>query len=387
MIGDSVAAKAHATPPDCHEVRQWLTTVLPGGTSLTERALVEAHLRRCARCRPDESRLRDGATRRGAGSHHGLLGYFGTAMTLTRIAVVSGATRSVRLRALPSRALRPPLRTVKRLERAGRTGINHSTERIARLRPVPASALSRLARDGRRALWFMSLGFASCARASTGAIAAVRSGVTCFAARMTRYRPRLIVWLRMGIGIAGVVVFTLTAPALQQWMSRPEEPTSATPPPLARVESEPIESVVESPPIAAPVEPPRGAPAAAPPVRPRPSLAGAAPAPPARVSVGDTVDAPVAAPEAEAPASSVVGRLSARSRAVAESDLTALLVGVNGVEIGRQRHPTFVAVRVVVAHSRYDDFTRGLTRIGAWQLEAARSPLPDTVHMTIRVTD
>jgi hypothetical protein len=105
------------------------------------------------------------------------------------------------------------------------------------------------------------------------------------------------------------------------------------------------------------------------------------------VSVGDTVDAPVAAPEAEAPASSVVGRLSARSRAVAESDLTALLVGVNGVEIGRQRHPTFVAVRVVVAHSRYDDFTRGLTRIGAWQLEAARSPLPDTVHMTIRVTD
>jgi hypothetical protein len=393
MIRDSVVVKAHATPPDCHEVRQWFTPVLSGGTSLTERALVEAHLRCCAPCREDESRLRDGATARGAGSRHRLLGHFGKVMTLMRIAVAGGATLSVRLHALPSRALRPPLNAVKRLERAGRTGINHSTERLARLRPVPASALLHLAWAGRRVLRSISLGFTSCAHATVGAM-------SCFAARMTRVRPRLVVGLRMGIGTAGLVVmFTLTAPALQ-WMSRPQEPARARTPPLARVEPAPIESSLESPPVAPPVEPPRATQAPAPPVRPRrsPSGAGAAAQQPPRLSGEATFAGPVAAPEHEAPASTaapehdapastVVGRLSAQNRVAAEQDLTALLAGVNGTEVGRQRHPAFVAVRVVVAHSRYDDFTRGLTRIGAWQLEAARSPLPDTVHMTIRVTD
>ena len=47
----------------------------------------------------------------------------------------------------------------------------------------------------------------------------------------------------------------------------------------------------------------------------------------------------------------------------------------------------FTAVEVVVPQSRYNDFADGLARIGSWRLEAARFPLPDAVHMTIRVTE
>ena len=45
----------------------------------------------------------------------------------------------------------------------------------------------------------------------------------------------------------------------------------------------------------------------------------------------------------------------------------------------------FTAVEVVVPQSRYNEFADGLARIGSWRLEAARFPLPDAVHMTIRV--
>lgn len=83
----------------------------------------------------------------------------------------------------------------------------------------------------------------------------------------------------------------------------------------------------------------------------------------------------------------VVGRLSARDWTAAERDFTALLARVGGTELGRQRRAAFAAVDVVVPRSRYDDFARGLTRIGSWQLEAARSPLPDVIHMTIRVSE
>jgi hypothetical protein len=88
-----------------------------------------------------------------------------------------------------------------------------------------------------------------------------------------------------------------------------------------------------------------------------------------------------------APATDVVGRLAAKDRTAAERDFTALLAGVGGTEVGRHHRVTFTAVEVVVPQSRYNEFARGLARIGSWQLEAARSPLPDVVHMTIRVSE
>jgi hypothetical protein len=86
-----------------------------------------------------------------------------------------------------------------------------------------------------------------------------------------------------------------------------------------------------------------------------------------------------------ASATHVVGRLAARDRTAAERDFTVLLEGVGGTELGRHHRVTFTAVAVVVPQSRYDEFARGLARLGSWQLEAARSPLPDAVHMTIRM--
>jgi hypothetical protein len=63
-----------------------------------------------------------------------------------------------------------------------------------------------------------------------------------------------------------------------------------------------------------------------------------------------------------------------------------LLADVGGMEIGRTHRVRFTAVEVVVPQSRYNEFTDGLGGIGSWRLEAARFPLPDAVHMTIRVS-
>jgi len=63
-----------------------------------------------------------------------------------------------------------------------------------------------------------------------------------------------------------------------------------------------------------------------------------------------------------------------------------LLADVGGTELGRTYRVGFTAVEVAVPQFRYNEFTDGLGRIGSWRLEAARFPLPDAVHMTIRVS-
>lgn len=55
-----------------------------------------------------------------------------------------------------------------------------------------------------------------------------------------------------------------------------------------------------------------------------------------------------------------------------------------GVSLGPAHRPAGPAR---VPQSRYNEFVDGLACIGSWQLEAARFPLPDAVHMTIRVNE
>jgi hypothetical protein len=86
-------------------------------------------------------------------------------------------------------------------------------------------------------------------------------------------------------------------------------------------------------------------------------------------------------------ATHVVGRLSAKNPRAAQRDFIALLANVGGTELGRSQRVSFTAVEVLVPQSRYNEFADGLARIGSWRLEAARFPLPDAVHMTIRVTE
>jgi hypothetical protein len=88
------------------------------------------------------------------------------------------------------------------------------------------------------------------------------------------------------------------------------------------------------------------------------------------------------------PASHVIGRLSTKDRSAAERDFTALLADVGGTELGRRDRVRFTAVEVVVPQSRYSEFAHGLARLGSWETEATRFlPLPDAVHMTIRVSE
>ena len=78
----------------------------------------------------------------------------------------------------------------------------------------------------------------------------------------------------------------------------------------------------------------------------------------------------------------VVVQISVRDRAVAERDINMLLVRLGGTNLGQAEGAAIVAV---VPQSSYGEFTRGLAQIGAWNLEASRSSLPDPVHVAVRL--
>jgi hypothetical protein len=78
----------------------------------------------------------------------------------------------------------------------------------------------------------------------------------------------------------------------------------------------------------------------------------------------------------------VAVQLSVRNRKDAERDLTMLLTRVGGTKFGHGQSTTLMAS---VPRSSYAEFTRGLTQIGSWQLEAGRSSLPDPVHVAVKL--
>jgi hypothetical protein len=152
---------------------------------------------------------------------------------------------------------------------------------------------------------------------------------------------------------------------------------------------------------AAPAEPESGVALAALSVgRPEPAVART-PAPPAAPSApvqkAEPARAPLPAPRRVETASPepvprrlpplahVAGQLSVKNRGVAERDLGALLARTGGSLVGTDRDGAVMFVDAVVPQSGYQEFTRGLARIGAWRVEAERSPLPEDVHLTIRV--
>ena len=83
----------------------------------------------------------------------------------------------------------------------------------------------------------------------------------------------------------------------------------------------------------------------------------------------------------------VVGRLKVKNRNEAERDLAALLSRAGGTSVSQQRGPSVTVVDASVPHASYGKFAQGLVRIGAWQLEAERSPLPDLVQVSVRLAD
>lgn len=105
-------------------------------------------------------------------------------------------------------------------------------------------------------------------------------------------------------------------------------------------------------------------------------------------------DSPVGTRPASAPSVSdarpsldVVGKLRVKSRSGAERDLAALLAKAGGTTVSRQRGEKITVIEAVVPNPSYGKFAEGLTRIGSWQVEAGRSPLPDPVRVTLRLAE
>ena len=330
---------------------------------------------------------------------------FGNAMEVTRIGVTRPAALLVPLRAFPTAALTlTPRASAAMIQAVGR-GIGQSLDLIARLHAVLAAALALAARPVGGVIRAIGRGIGHSAdliarlravlgaaltltpRASAAVIQAIGRGIT----RSVAWIARLAIPLKTSVRAAGVVLVLAFVLSTLQWTPGPRPHVRSTAAPGPRVEPTQIVSFLPLPPVAPSVEPNRVVPAApqidGPRQSPSRTSVSAKPRVPARAAARETPALPAPVPERVAPVTHVVGRLAAKDRTAAERDFTALLAGVGGSELGRQHRGAFTAVEVVVPQSRYNDFARGLTRLGSWQLEAARSPLPDAVHMTIRVSE
>lgn len=78
----------------------------------------------------------------------------------------------------------------------------------------------------------------------------------------------------------------------------------------------------------------------------------------------------------------VVVQLAAQDRKGAERDLSSLVGRVGGAKVTRGRDST---LRATVPRSRYREFTRGLDRIGSWEVERRSVSLPDPVRVAVRL--
>jgi hypothetical protein len=395
---------------NCEDARDGLSALVRGPIGLTEWALLEAHLTQCAQCRQAETHLRQLA----AANHpvtlsRAVLASLRNAMELARVGATCSTARVVRRRALVAAAARELTpRAAAGVMRAAGLAVGHSGDLMARIRASLASAHALVAEVAhRRAIRFgpsvqtvgamLALAFTVCALQGT-------DGPQQLARPAAPPRP--------GLGTTAQVESARLEPGRL-------EPTQLEPAPAEPVQAEPVQAEpVQAEPVQA--EPVQAEPAQAEPAQLAPSL----PAPPVEkktvsggpprtderrhapseappraaalsppdVSASEPVRGVASSPptllsEPPVSATHVVGRLSAKNPRAAQRDFIALLADVGGTELGRSHRVRFTAVEVVVPQSRYNEFAEGLARIGSWRLEAARFPLPDAVHMTIRVTE
>ena len=408
-----------ATAMNCEDARRALSALIGGPIGLTDWALLEAHLKQCARCRQAEAHLRQlAAASRPVTPSHAVLSSLRKAMELARIGATCSTALVVRRRALLTAAARERApRAIAGAMRAVGLVVGYFADLMARIRVSLASAQALAARTIARAWQSFGLGItrsvAEVAHLRASLAIRLRSSVVAMANALegvrlgiTRSVKRTIRLVPSGQTVGVVLVLAFTLCALQgtdgpQQLARPPAPP---PPGLEPTRLEPVQ--VES----ARLEPTRLAPSLPAPSVEKKTVSGGPPwtderrhapseAPPRAASFSSpdvSASGPVreVAPSpstllSEPPVSAahVVGRLSAKNPRAAQRDFIALLADVGGTELGRNQRVKFTAVEVVVPQSRYNEFADGLARIGSWRLEAARFPLPDTVHMTIRVAE
>jgi hypothetical protein len=440
MIRVRVAVEEpQATVMNCEDARDGLSALVRGHIGLTEWALLEAHVKQCAECRQAEAHLRElAAASRPVTRPRAVLASLRKAMELARIGVSASTAVVVRRRPLLTVAARDlaPCAGAGMMRAIG-CAVGHSADLMARIRVSLASAHAFAERTIASALQAFGLGvtrsvaeiahlrasLAISLRSSVATVAnaleAVRLSITRSVKRTIRFRPSV-----QAVGV--VLALAVTLSALQrtdgpEQLAEPAAPPRPGPGPT-RLEPAQVESVQLEPTRLEPaqVESARLEPTRLEPEQLAPSLSApsveektvsaapprtderqqspsgapprAAPLSPPDVSTSELVRGVASSPptllsEPSVSATHVVGRLSAKNPRTAQRDFIALLADVGGTELGRSHRVRFTAVEVVVPQSRYNEFADGLARIGSWRLEAARFPLPDAIHMTIRVNE
>jgi hypothetical protein len=400
---------------NCEDARAGLPAFVRGRIGLTEWALLEAHVEQCAACQQAEAYLRQqAAAARPVTGPRAVPASLRKAMELARIGVPGSTALDAGRRALLTAAARDLTpRATAGLRRAIGLAIGYSADVIARIRVslatthalaarTFASASQALGRGITRSRGSLAIPLRSSV-AVANALEVVGLGITRSVKRTIRSRP--------SVQAAGVVLTLAFAVYALQRTDGPQQLASppASPGPLPTVESArpepaPLELTPAGPAldVPAPLGPSRPAPSGeektisgAPPRADerRQAPAGvpprAAALSPPDVSASGPVEVASSPPtllsELPVSATHVVGRLSPKNPRAAQRDLIALLANVGVTELGRSHRVTFTAIVVIVPQSRYDEFGGGLARTGSWRLAAARLPLPDAVHMTIRM--
>src|SRR5262245_44982920 len=377
---------------NCHGIRPLIPPVARGEASLTEWALVEAHLKHCAGCRAERERVDEEKmhSRPIAAWSQTLSGLSGSLAERSRHTAAG-------LTALPARLgqrLRQPVTgavgaasrtagTARAWAAAASTGTRAASRslvaRSAALRALAAHHAARL-REGSHAVSIGigrvrgSLGpaLASVSRGVVDGVDRGRAHVDRVASRARAQAARVTAASTSGLealsrfkavqvaGIALVVGLALYA---------------VLPTPILR--PDPASDVTIAHPVPNRPEPPDGA-----------GRRGSEPAPP-RLAAPRS-GAMVTTTSAQSPRSDgphVVGRLTVRDRDASEQEVTDLLTRSGGARIGGRHDLSSTIVYAVIPSSGYRKFIRGLAQIGSWQVEAERSPLPRGIRMAIRMAD
>ena len=381
---------------NCHDIRQLIPPVARGETSLTEWALVEAHLRHCADCRAERERV-----------GHEMMASPLTATWSRTLSGLSGGL-AVRSRHTAAGLTALPGRLGQRVQLPV-TGAVHAAGRTAGTARAWAAAASTGTRAASRSLITAS---AALRTAAAQRAAGLREGshalVTGIARARGSLRPALAsVHARVrrdavdGIDRGRAHVGRVAARARAQ-AARATAASSSALVSLSRIKAVQVAGialvvglalyVVLPTPILRPDAGSDIAIARRGSYRPEPpdggSRRGSEPAPPRLASARS--GAMVATTSAQSPRSDgphVVGRLTVKDRGVSEQELTELLARSGGARIGGHHDLPATTVYAVIPSSGYRKFVRGLARIGSWQVEAERSPLPRGVRMAIRMND
>jgi hypothetical protein len=330
----------------CHEARQFCAALIAGELGISETALVEAHLSRCADCRQMVEDLYQVAARDSEGRIilAGDMGIgAGSRLLLPLLVLVAlGAGALVVVPGLAPYAWHRATALVV----AARHATPQPTTRTAPPPPEP----SRIEPSFGAPL----LGEPDVISPSSSSASSVSLAATSPSAPAPTES-----------GQAGQTATAPTEPSDKEAGRASAAPALSAPAPSARRAStqKPAES---------------GATASARKAEPRQARHGEQAALADPEPTAPQLISPVKATETD-----VVLQISVRDRRVAERDVNTLLARLGGTNLGQAEGATIVAV---VPQSSYGEFTRGLAQMGSWSLEASRSSLPDPIHVAVRLT-